>query len=333
MGFNLGVVVLMSLFDEKSSGNWLRKVEQVIVDSEELVDGAEKAKQLNTLCGLLDVTSEQRLHVLKRVVQVCKHDGLGSVLEPAIPNQLSQVIRNVQPQTAQTTATAVILLTELADLYLADPEKQAVAFEVMKLRLTYFDDNADAAIDLIVRAINLPNYFAFDSLASIPAIHALPKSSPALAVLNLFIAGDYAAYSSSSLAALSPLINIQTAQTKLRLIAISVYGSEHIASSIPLASIASLIDVPSEQVELWIIDSIRLGLINAKIDQLSNSVVITKTSFASFGLPQWRLLSSLLSSWESSLSQLLPTITNAKLAAKLSASNEGAAVVEISSKK
>lgn len=69
--------------------------------------------------------------------------------------------------------------------------------------------------------------------------------------------------------------------------------------------IASAIDVSLEQVEVWIIDTIRAGLIEGRLSQLSQSIAIHRASpVGKFGKEEWAFVAEKLSNWKTSIKEI-----------------------------
>ena len=55
--------------------------------------------------------------------------------------------------------------------------------------------------------------------------------------------------------------------------------------------------IEESEVEAWVVHGIGKKLLDARINQLSRSVAVTRTTHCSFGTAQWQELSAQLSQW------------------------------------
>ena len=62
------------------------------------------------------------------------------------------------------------------------------------------------------------------------------------------------------------------------------------------------------EVEAWVVSTISEGLIDARMDQLTASVVVTRAMQREFGQPQWLALLAKLAAWKSSVAGLLTLV-------------------------
>ena len=59
----------------------------------------------------------------------------------------------------------------------------------------------------------------------------------------------------------------------------------------------SALGIPEEEVESWVVRAIGKKLLDARIDQLSRSVTVTRSAHRCFGSEQWQELRAQLSAW------------------------------------
>ncbi|OLY82849.1 Eukaryotic translation initiation factor 3 subunit M [Smittium mucronatum] len=202
----------------------------------------------------------------------------------------------------------------------------------------------ELASKIIIRLLNQPGYFQFDNLINLEAVHSLSKinnGNPSIeySILSIFVSGNSSKWvsflaenSSESISNLN--IDIELASYKIQMISLAAIGAQELGKNISYDKVSSLIfenkdSITDLDIELIIIDTIKYGLINAKIDQLNRTFIVTRSIHREFGTNEWKLLSSHLKDWSKSLNDLIPVIQNAKLVAQLSNSS-APAIVEIS---
>ena len=76
--------------------------------------------------------------------------------------------------------------------------------------------------------------------------------------------------------------------------------------------------VPAGEVEGWVISAIAEGLIDARMDQLAATVVVSRAMQREFGQPQWLQLQGKLAAWKASVGELLAHVEGRGAAAALS---------------
>ena len=62
------------------------------------------------------------------------------------------------------------------------------------------------------------------------------------------------------------------------------------------------------EVEAWVVSTISEGLIDARMDQLTSSVVVTRAMQREFGSGQWLALQAKLAAWKASVAGLLAVV-------------------------
>ncbi|CEG39020.1 proteasome family protein [Plasmopara halstedii] len=83
---------------------------------------------------------------------------------------------------------------------------------------------------------------------------------------------------------------------------------------IPYAEIAVALDVNEQDVEQWVVRAITAGVVNAKIDQLARTVMISRSLQRRFGVEQWKEIDAKLQLYKKNVGGLLHIIRNAQRA-------------------
>jgi translation initiation factor 3 subunit M len=137
----------------------------------------------------------------------------------------------------------------------------------------------DQATRAIKEAIELPEVTNFEDLFRLTAIQSLKASNPKLLeLLNIFLdktLKEYRAFSKKNpdFVSKSGLVADQIVH-KLRLLSLATLAAGHVGGDVPYSTIAETLEIQESEVELWVIDGIRTGLIDAKMNQLKKVVVI-----------------------------------------------------------
>mmetsp|Transcript_37769 Transcript_37769/g.48904 ORF Transcript_37769/g.48904 Transcript_37769/m.48904 type:complete len:288 (+) Transcript_37769:35-898(+) len=92
----------------------------------------------------------------------------------------------------------------------------------------------------------------------------------------------------------------------MRLLTMCSLATEH--TEIPYEIIATELDIPIDEVEAWVVKTISAKLIDAKMDQFTQRVMISRCTHRIFGQAQWNELQLKLNSWKSNLRGILDTL-------------------------
>lgn len=76
-------------------------------------------------------------------------------------------------------------------------------------------------------------------------------------------------------------------------------------SNLMYKEIATTLNVTEDDVEQWIVDAVGQGLMQAQMDQTTNTVCISRSTHRSFGPDQWRGLQEKLHSLRDKVSSVL----------------------------
>lgn len=81
---------------------------------------------------------------------------------------------------------------------------------------------------------------------------------------------------------------------------------------IPFSLIQNTLKITAEQVDEWVVSTIVVGLIDAKIDQLKQVVTVSRASPRLFRREQWAQLHGRLDEWKNNISTLLGLINSSR---------------------
>ncbi len=77
-----------------------------------------------------------------------------------------------------------------------------------------------------------------------------------------------------------------------------------------------LLQCPASEVESWVVRAITSGLIDARIDQPAQQVVVGRSTQRVFDAAAWKGLQATLSQWKGAVSQLLRSTEDALAASR-----------------
>lgn len=182
-------------------------------------------------------------------------------------------------------------------------------------KLATYQTQDDASIEcanlVITRAVALDTYFSFEDLLPSVQPHIKDPNAPAAKLLDLYLNGNVQAY--QTFITQHPVADQDAGLRKMRLLSLASLGSENLARELSYGEISTALAISEDEVEMWVIDVIRAGLVEAKLDQLNKTVIVHRSIYRVFGKDQWRQLSERLNTWKNSLTDILAVIGNAKL--------------------
>lgn len=173
----------------------------------------------------------------------------------------------------------------------------------------------DAAVGVIRDPVSL--FVHQRNILSLPAIQALgndKSTSPLLGLLRVFQEGKLSDYqefmkkNGGEKQLLSPLgLDEKACERHMRILSLCSLASEH--EEIPYAVIAETLQLPSDDgVETWVIAAVSSGLLQAKMDQLAQKVMVERSVVRQFDTDQWKTIQSRLHVWKQNVGSILTAL-------------------------
>ncbi|GAQ92403.1 hypothetical protein KFL_010070030 [Klebsormidium nitens] len=204
-----------------------------------------------------------------------------------------------------------------------DSKKDAFAF-LVKYLATFSKDEASApeakegAIRAAVDYIKTPDAFQSDllDLAPVQALETDTEHAPVYELLTIFLLKTVEAYigwEKKHGALLQKLgLSHEDNLTKSRLLSLSALGAQTSSGEISYKQVEETLLIEEDDVELWIVRAIAAKVLEAKLDQLRQVVVINRTTQRVFGPPQWKELQTRLASWQQNLEHVSAVLHRAR---------------------
>lgn len=171
---------------------------------------------------------------------------------------------------------------------------------------------------LVASTLADPEQFSVNNVTKIKAVQ-LFKDEKALALLSVFQSGDIPAYKAfidtnkNTLKAMKLDAGDLLRKTQLK----SLTGLCAKSDVVDFKAISAALEIDEEDVEMWVIDSIRVGLIEAKVDQVNSRINVTQSHTDNFGdSGDWSALKDRLVAWQKNLSQCQRVLNNVKVQAE-----------------
>jgi len=269
---------------------------------------------LSTLFNTIPTDDEARYHILLAIVEVIKGSRNYETLQPQLQSLESWV-----EEWEMTSEESLKLYLAIADAALAANEQEdSYTYQLKALRTLQDTPSLPEAQSLSLRALKaaLQNekHFDFQDLTALESVQSLRNSDQIwyelLEVFNADNYDDFQDFKEGNNNFISENdLDEATLDRKIRLLTIaSLSAHASHTRTLSYSTIAKALNVPSEDVEVWIIDSIRSGLVEGKLSQQKQEFNIHRSTYRVFGENQWREVASRLETWKSSLVNVLAVI-------------------------
>jgi len=282
---------------------------------------SRKMKILNNIYSNLEVNDPLRYDVYLSIVKFsAKNDYMDIIVNHLV--KLDLWLRNWGSSVEQKRE----LFLTLRNL-LNSSNHQMEAYECLFKYLNTFENSdantlntsKDNAREAIKDAINNESIFNFEELLKLRAIQNL-SSEPCFELAKIFLAGDINEYNNfisghnNIINELS--LNDEECRKKIRMLTLVTVVGQEIPGRVSYSVVQEALNIPEEEVELYILDVIRAGLIDAKMNQLDKTIIVNRATPRQFTENEWKKLDTRIDEWKSNLKNILEVIANAKLIAQ-----------------
>ena len=273
---------------------------------------------LGTLFNTIQPDDDVRYHVLLAIVDLIKNSRNYETLQPQLKNLDSWV----QEWDLEAEQARKLYLAVSTSASAANAPEGSYSYLLKALRTLQDDSSSAEARDLSLKALKAAllndKHFDFQDLTALDSIQALRKSDQVWSeLLELFSAENYDDLqdfkeANPSFCSDSGL-DEDILDRKMRLLTLASLAAQASQSrTLPYSTIAKALNIPSEDIEVWVIDSIRSGLVEGKLSQQKQEFLIHRSTYRVFGENQWREVASRLETWKSSLMNVLAVIRSQK---------------------
>jgi len=179
------------------------------------------------------------------------------------------------------------------------------------------DEVTTESVNAVLDAIKSVAVYQFDGLLDVTPIKQLEKDSKYSKIYQLLkiFAGEtldaFKSFTNANPGYLKQLgLDEDQLTHKMKLLTLaSLAASNH---EITYAAIAKALQINADDVEGWVITAISEGLLEAKMNQLKNTVRVTRSIQRVFTRAQWKYLSENLAAWKKNIQILLQTLQDCK---------------------
>ena len=274
---------------------------------------------LTTIFNILPNDSSSQYHVFLTILRLIRSTSNTSAFDALIPQLDTNVpkwliawrldeedARSLQVEIANVAAASGN--NDLSYKYLLN------ALQTIPQQSAADEECRSLAKRTLIAALVSPTITDFNPLVDREAVQALRDSDAGLSeLLNIFASYDHAAYKdfleSNSLSSIGiPSSAASTMETKIRLLTLASLAANAANRSLPYSAIADALQVPGEDVEMWVIDTIRAGLIEGKLSQMKQEFLVHRATYRVFGSKQWGEVQGRLMVWQRSLEGVLSVV-------------------------
>ncbi|GFP97916.1 eukaryotic translation initiation factor 3 subunit m [Phtheirospermum japonicum] len=176
----------------------------------------------------------------------------------------------------------------------------------------------EEAAHAVIEFVKAPDMFQAD-LLELPAVAQLEKDekyAPVYQLLNIFLTKRLDAYlefhsSNSDLLNSYGLVH-EDLFAKMRLISLVDLGKNE-SGQIPYSLIKETLQIEDSEVEPWVVKAITAKLIDCRIDQINQVVIVSRCTERVFGSHEWQFLRSKLAAWRGNIANVISTIQANKI--------------------
>jgi translation initiation factor 3 subunit M len=273
---------------------------------------------LTTIFNTLPSDSESRYHVFLAILKVIRATSATQAFE-TLTSQLRTNVPKWLAEWQLDDEDARQLHIAIADVAAASGNHD-MSFEYLLLALdTIPPDQASGeeaqklAKRTLMAALTNSSITDFTPLTQSDAIQGLRKSEPGLFdLLEIFSADDYSAYldfiQSTPLSSFQLDSASEVLETKIRLLTLATTAANAPNRSVPYSEIAKALQIPLSDVEIWVIDTVRAGLVEGKLSQMKQELLVQRATYRVFGDKQWAEIQGRLMVWRRSLESVLGVI-------------------------
>ncbi|GJQ14270.1 hypothetical protein GpartN1_g6061.t1 [Galdieria partita] len=266
-----------------------------------------------------ETETSQRLELFILNVQVASKVNMLQALAPALTK--AEFFLDMWSPSKQDRRRFYQTITEAFDE--SNNETQAFEFHV-KLLETFNGEGEDVlagvesyAVKACKEAIKQPKLYRFDELLDLDAIQRLKSTvqhALLFELLQIFVSEKLEAFVDfvrrNSVYFEEAGFDYEACLNKMRLLSLASLGVEQ--SEIPYSLAAKTLQVEQEELEHWVIQAVRLGLMEAKIDQMRQVIRVIRASQRVFIKEDWYALQKRLGMCKSNVAELITTIDQVK---------------------
>lgn len=281
------------------------------------------ALRLKILFNLYNLLEDPRckFFVYKKALQLAIN---GKVTESIIPS-FKMMDQFLQEWNIEKEEKRDLFLT-ISNILKDNKSMSKESFTFLSKYLTTFsveealtmNEEKEEAVQAIIEFVKSPDMFKCD-LPDMPVISQLKndeKYALVYQLLEIFLTRrlngylDFHAANSNFLKSYG-LVH-EDCITKMRLMSLIDLSCNE-SGEISYAQVKEALRIKDDEVEYWVVKAIMSKVLDCKMDQLNQLVVVSRRTERVFGLSQWQSLRSKLAVWRGNIASVISTIQSSKL--------------------
>jgi len=286
----------------------------------------KRAKILGNLFNNLDRSSPSRFDCFYNLLSLAGRAGQVRALASQFP-KIESWVQDWQISEEQVRT----LYRKVYEVLAAAGNKKEACKYLQQLLQTYESTSGvtlagakDDAIKLIVLSLGEPTTYEVDNVVALKAVAQL-ENEVAFELINTYSQGnlakfqDWTAKHPTALADMG--LDVEELTHKVRLLNLAYICAGH--NTVAFGTIASALSIDESAIEEWVIDLIRVGLVEAKVDQVNSQVIVSRSIHGSFEDDQWAVLKAKLGGWQRNIVQVQRVLTNVRIQMEEAAQKPG----------
>lgn len=268
---------------------------------------------INLYNTVLDTSS--KFAILQKTVEFSRASGLADIMLGVIKTNIDSWVSALHLSKEDSRALYINCAQALGS---CTRKPKTAARESYRLKIkalgTFDKGNSDSGVDIAAQVVSeflaSKDLYSFDFFQN-PVVQAL-KSSPEhkalFEMLDAYLNGSvnqFAQFLKNAGAEVISKLGVteEEATTKMRLLALA--GLANNRSSLTFNEVSTSLDIPTSDVEDIIVKAIGKHLLEAKINQLNETVIISKCYSRKFEDEEWKNLQADMKQWRSTIKHIL----------------------------
>jgi translation initiation factor 3 subunit M len=137
-------------------------------------------------------------------------------------------------------------------------------------------DDEELAIEAIKYALTIPSYLEFDDIIALPSFENL-KTTNLGQLFEIFHTKqllDFKTFIKTHKVLSENDLDESLLLLKIQVLTLADFAAKHLGKLLKFTEIAKVVEITTDDVEFLVIEAMRRGLMDAKIDQLTETVFI-----------------------------------------------------------
>lgn len=271
-----------------------------------------RLRLLQMLYNSVEPALPLRVHVYVAILEFAAKNKIFHTLLPVI-QKLEEWMKDWVIDKKTKIYVYQVISSELDKL-----SKSDLAYQFSEKRVECCDEpalytsqaNVEATAQFCVRSINADSVLYFDRLREMPAVDYLEQTeyAPLVHILDIFVKGGTSDLEELIASHGEPVfeklgVPLEACRNKLQLLTLASFCQKD--SEVPIALIQEKLGLSKEEVEDLVVTAIIKGVMDALIDQRTESIIVRSVMQRQFGKEQLQQLHSNLLHWKRCVNNLI----------------------------